>query len=191
MKIIGITGGIGSGKSTVSRLLQIRGIPVYSADEESKRLTDESEEIRKKLISRFGSELYINGKLQKKLLAKLIFSDQDNLKYVNSVIHPAVKKDFLHWTKKNSNHSILAIEAAILFESGFADTVDYTVNVASPTEIRVERLKKRDGFSDEEILSRMKNQLADEERNRLADCVIVNDSKHSLIMQVEKILHFL
>ena len=188
MKIIGLTGGIGSGKSTVSRLFEIMGIPVYVADTESKRLTESSPVIREKLIERFGARLYMEEKLNKALLASLIFENEDNRNYVNSVIHPVVRTDFEQWKAQHTQFSILVIEAAILFESGFAGSVDVSVTIAAPEELRIRRVELREeGWSRESILARIQSQLSEEERICRSDYVIYNDGGQALIPQVEEL----
>ena len=188
MKIIGLTGGIGSGKSTVSRILEIMGIPVYIADRESKRLTDSSPFIREKLTEKFGNDLYREGKLNKTLLASLIFENESNLRDVHSIIHPAVQSDFDRWKKQYAGFSCVAIEAAILFESGFAALTDVTVTVSAPERLRIRRIEKREGWSRETIASRVQNQIPEDERNRRADYVIYNDNRQALIPQIENLL---
>lgn len=186
---LGITGGIGSGKSTVSELFSICGIPVYIADTESKRLTATSPVIREQLTNVFGYEIFANGVLDKKLLASYIFNDEKKLEIVNKIIHPVVKDDFSEWIKKNNRYSIVAQESAILFESGFNNLMDKTLTVYSPAEMRIKRVMFRDKVSREEVISRMKNQMADEEKTKLSDFVIVNDEKGSLIDQVIVIIN--
>jgi len=188
MKIIGLTGGIGSGKSTVSRLFEIMGIPVYIADTESKRLTESSPVIREKLIERFGAGLYAERKLNKALLASLIFENDDNRNYVNSVIHPVVRMDFEQWIAQHAQFPILVIEAAILFESGFAGSVDVSVTVAAPEELRIRRVELREGWSRESILARIQSQLSEEEKIRRSGYVIYNDGERALIPQVEELV---
>jgi len=188
MKVIGLTGGIGSGKSIISRLLNIMGIPVYIADNESKRLTESSPVIRKKLTEKFGADLYAGGKLNKALLASMIFENEDNRNYVNSVIHPVVRADFEDWKAQHPHSTLLVIEAAILYESGFDDTVDFMVAVAAPEELRIRRVELREGLSRASIISRMRSQLPDEEKIRRSDFVIYNDDRQALIPQVEKML---
>jgi len=188
MKIIGLTGGIGSGKSTISRLLDIMGIPVYIADTESKRLTESSPVIREKLIERFGAELYAKEKLNKALLASLIFKNETNRNYVNSVIHPVVYDDFDQWQAQRAQFPVLVIEAAILFESGFSDSVDVSVTVAAPEELRIRRVELRDGWSRESIMARIQSQLPEKEKIRRSGYVIYNDGEQALIPQVERII---
>jgi dephospho-CoA kinase len=188
MKIVGITGGIGSGKSTVSALMEMMGVPVYNADTKSKKLTDTSPEIKEKLTERFGAALFSEGKLNKALLASLIFNNEENLRYVNSVIHPAVWTDFSKWTELRRHYQLVSIETAILFESGFDSTVDIKINVSAPLDIRIQRIKARDKQPIEAILSRIKNQISDEEKNKLVDYIIYNDGKTALIPQVEQFI---
>jgi len=188
MKVIGLTGGIGSGKSVVSRLLNAMGIPVYIADTESKRLTESSPIIREKLTQKFGTDLYAEGKLNKALLASLIFENEDNRNYVNSVIHPEVLTDFEKWKIQQISFPLVAIEAAILFESGFADSVDVRVTVAAPEDLRIRRVESREGWSHASVIARMKSQLPEEEKIRRSDYVIYNDDKQALIPQTEKVL---
>jgi dephospho-CoA kinase len=188
MKTIGITGGIGSGKSTVSALMEMMGVPVYNADTESKKLTETSPTIREKLTERFGTELFADGRLNKSRLASLIFNREENLRYVNSVIHPAVWTDFFKWTELRRRYKLVAIETAILFESGFDSTVDIKINVSAPLDIRIQRLKARDKQPLEAILSRIKSQISDEEKNKSVDYIIYNDGKTALIPQVEQFI---
>jgi dephospho-CoA kinase len=191
MKIIGLTGGIGSGKSTVSRLLEIMEIPVYAADTESKKLVDISPRIREQLSAKFGLQLYRDGGLDKAMLASLIFGNKENLQFANSVIHPAVFEDFRNWAEKQNNVSFVVIESAILFDSGFNKSVDITVNVSTPLEVRIRRVEQRDHVSRESIQARINSQISEEERNRLSDFTIFNDDTHALLPQVENLVNFL
>ncbi|MDU1890703.1 MAG: dephospho-CoA kinase [Dysgonomonas sp.] len=186
---LGITGGIGSGKSTVSELFILCGVPVYIADIESKKLVTTSPIIRKQLIDLFGEDLYTNGILNKALLASYIFNDKSKLDKVNTIIHPEVEKDFSEWASINNKNIIVAQEAAILFESGFNKLMDKVVMVYTPLEMRIERAMKRDNASRDKILERINNQMPDEEKAKLSDFVIVNDNKHSLIEQVLDIIN--
>ena len=185
---LGVTGGIGSGKSVVCEVLRLHDIPVYDADLEAKRLNDTSPVIREKLIEAFGAELYKNDKLDRKKLAQLIFNDEKNLRQVNSIIHPELAKHFEKWTDERIEHPIAAIDAAVLFEAGFQQFVDKTITVFSPVETRIERVVKRDNLTKEQILSRINSQMSDEEKIRLSDFVIINDNKHSILEQVSTIL---
>lgn len=186
---VGITGGIGSGKSTISEIFSLCGVPVYIADKESKKLTNSSPIIREKLIKNFGDTIYVNGVLNKSLLASYIFGNKNNLELVNSIIHPEVEKDYLNWVVNNKKYNIVAKEAAILFESGFQKFVDKVIMVYTPLEMRIERTMKRDGISREKVLERINNQMSDEKKIKLSDFVIVNDGTESLIGQVISILN--
>lgn len=188
MIILGITGGIGSGKTTVTNILHLLDIPVYIADIESKRITDTSPTVREKLIKLFGRELYQEDKLNKPLLASLIFGNEENLTKVNAIIHPEVRNDFDECVKKNKDKKVIAIESAIMFESGFYKFVDKKITVYTPLEMRIERAMKRDNTPKDKILSRINSQMPDEEKKELSDFVIVNDNKHSLIGQTISLL---
>lgn len=187
MSKIGITGGIGSGKSVVATLLGLSGVPVYIADEESKRLTETSPVIREKLISLFGPDLYAGDKLDKRLLASHIFTDPEALKQVNTIIHPEVTRHFLDWASKQAT-PLCAIESAILFESGLDKIVDVRLMVYAPLETRIDRASNRDAVPREEIVRRIQNQLPDEEKRDRSDFVIKNDDKQALIPQVQRLI---
>lgn len=184
---IGITGGIGSGKSVVASLLELSGIPVYIADTESKRLTASSPVIREKLIALFGESLYTAEGLDKKQLASLIFGNPERLKQVNAIIHPEVNRHFLAWADKQTT-PICGIESAILFESGFNRVVDVTLMVYAPLEVRIQRALERDAVTREEIVRRINSQLPDEEKKEKSDYVIYNDGKQALLPQIAAIL---
>ena len=187
---IGITGGIGSGKSVVASLLSLYGIPVYLADIESKRLTVTSPVIKEKLINLFGKDLYSEQGLNKKLLASHIFSNPEYLKQVNAIIHPEVNHDFTEWAK-NQPTEFCAIESAILFESGFNNIIDKSVMVYAPQELRIKRALQRDNIPREEIISRINNQLSDETKKEWSDYVIYNDNQQALLPQVKNLLSYL
>ena len=184
---IGITGGIGSGKSVVASLLSVYNIPVYIADDESKKLTDTSELIKGKLVSLFGNDIYNNNGLDRKLLAKHIFGNKEMLTKVNSIIHPEVNKHFNCWAESQKTKACV-IESAILFESGSDKTVDVKLMVYAPKDIRIQRAIMRDGASREEIERRINSQMADEEKSKLADFTIINDGISALIPQMENFL---
>ena len=147
---IGITGGIGSGKSVVASLLSVYNIPVYIADDESKKLTDTSELIKGKLVSLFGNDIYNNNGLDRKLLAKHIFGNKEMLTKVNSIIHPEVNKHFNCWAESQKTKACV-IESAILFESGFDKTVDVKLMVYAPKDIRIQRAIMRDGHQEKRL----------------------------------------
>lgn len=185
---LGITGGIGSGKSTVSQLFSIIGIPVYIADVESKKLTATSPIIRIKLIEAFGPELYKDEVLDKALLASYIFTDTKKLQIANNIIHPEVEKHFLNWLDLHRSYPIVAHEAAILFESGLNSLMNKVIMVYAPLETRIERVIKRDRISREKVEERINSQMPDEEKANLSDYVIQNDGNHSVISQTIGIL---
>jgi dephospho-CoA kinase len=186
---IGLTGGIGSGKSVVSHLLKTMGIPVYIADDESKRITSTDTLIKQQLINLLGEEVYINGVLNKNLLAAYIFSDAAHAKIVNEIIHPRVKEDFVKWVTKNINYPVVAIESAILIEAGFTDEVDIVAMVYAPMDLRLHRLTLRDSSSSkEQIIKRIQSQMDDEKKRTLADFVIVNDEQIPVIPQIVELV---
>ena len=184
---IGITGGIGSGKSVVASLFRLFGVPVYIADEESKQLTNQSETIRKQLIAHYGEAIYTPEGLNKPLLAAKIFQDPVQLRIVNGIIHPEVKRHFEAWAAKQTT-PLCAIESAILFESGFDKVVDTSLMVYAPKALRIERATARDAASREAIQRRIESQMADEEKRKLADHLIYNDDQQPLIPQVTAFL---
>ncbi|MEG2151225.1 MAG: dephospho-CoA kinase [Bacteroidaceae bacterium] len=181
---IGITGGIGSGKSVVSRLLDIMGIPVYLSDVEAKRLTQSDEIIKQELIALLGTEIYQDGMLNKPLLASYLFGNTNRATQINAIVHPRVKADFGRWILAHSQDKIVAMESAILIESGFANEVDYIVMVYAPLNLRIKRAVKRDLSTKELITRRIKQQMNDEDKIGYAQFVIKNDDYTPLIPQV-------
>ena len=184
---IGITGGIGSGKSVVASLLALSGVPVYIADEESKWLTNNSPVIREKLTALFGPEIYTNEGLNKKLLASHIFNNPEQLQQVNQIIHPEVNRHFSAWVERQTS-PLCAIESAILFESGFNRVVDTTLMVYAPMEVRIKRALERDVVSREEVIRRIESQLSDEVKKEKSDYVVFNDGKQALLPQITAFL---
>lgn len=186
---IGITGGIGSGKSVVCKILSLHNLPVYDADIEAKNLNDISPIIREQISKHFGEELYATGVLDKKKFAEIIFNNPLKLKTANSIIHPEVENHFLKWLEKHKTFPVVAIESAILFESMFKEYTDFAVTVVAPMQTRIERVIKRSNTNIESIKARIENQMSDEERVKLSDFVIINDEKKSLLSQVNDLLH--
>ena len=189
MICIAITGGIGSGKSYVSALLEKAGIPVYNADNESKRLTTENAEIRCGLVNLLGEEVYAEGVLNKQMLASYLFANAENAARVNAIIHPCVKKDFKQWMEMHAESELVALESAILYESGFDDVVDTVVVVYAPKELRLKRAMLRDAASREQIEARMNAQMDDEEKCRKADFVVYNDGTVPLEEQLTSVIN--
>ncbi|MDR1780910.1 MAG: dephospho-CoA kinase [Tannerella sp.] len=190
MTTIGLTGGIGSGKSTVGLLLRVYGIPVYVADDESKRLCDISPRLQKELKALLGDEIYHGNMLNRRLMASRIFGNPDLLTQVNSIIHPAVFEDFSRWTV-GQDARFVALESAILFESGFDAAVDAVLMVYAPEKLRLQRVVARDGMSEAQVRLRMNNQSPDEDKISRADFVIYNDDSQSLIRQTRRIMNSL
>ena len=185
---IAITGVIGSGQSYVSALLQKQGIPIYNADDEAKRLMLGDEGIREGLIDLLGDEVYTDGNLNKPLLASYLFADAENAARINSIVHPRVKADFRSWLKAHQESEIAALECAILYESGFEDTVDFVVMVYAPEELRVERAMRRDNATEQQIRARIAAQMNDEEKCRRADYVVFNDGSIPLERQLADLI---
>lgn len=188
---LGITGGIGSGKSIVSQLFRVMGIPVYDSDKESKRLTITDEGIRTQLTELVGKDVYADdGSLNKSILASWLFSCEEHTLKVNSIIHPVVKKDFLSWVKKqeNAGYKACGIESAILIEAGFQDVVEKVVMVTAPLETRIERTMQRDHASRESVINRIARQMNEEEKKEKADYVISNEENTPLIPQVCQVI---
>lgn len=188
---LGVTGGIGSGKSVVCDVLRLHNIPVYDADLEAKNLNDTSPVIRKKLTESFGQDLYRNNRLDREKLAHLIFNNEENLRTANSIIHPELAKHFMEWAKQREQHPVVALDAAVLFEAGFQSVLDKTIIVLAPLEIRIERAVKRGNLTKEQITARANKQMSDKEKAELADFIIQNDGQHSLLEQVDKILQII
>ena len=196
--IIGITGGIGSGKSVISRLLCSMGYAVYNSDDEAKMLLDNSPSLQKKLAETFGTDIFDNGKFDKEAFASIIFSNEKQLQKANAIIHPEVIKHFSQWLSNPQIHKStnpqkpIFIETAILFESGFDKLVDKTILVYAPRELRLERAVKRAGEEQRfSVEQRMAQQISDEEKIKMVDFVVVNDETQAVIPQVEKILQSL
>lgn len=185
---IGITGGIGSGKSVVSRLLEVIGIPVYISDLESKRITQTDERIRRELCALIGDGVFQDGVLNRPLLAAYLFGHPDHAKEINGIIHPRVKDDFRQWAVCNDSIGLVGLESAILIESGFKEEVDFVVMVYAPIEVRIERAIKRDHTSREMIMKRIEAQMSDEIKRLQANFIIVNDGETPVIPQVLELI---
>ncbi len=184
MNVIGVTGGIGSGKSVVSSLLEVYGVPVYCADKESKRLTLSSPVIRERLTALLGMEIYTPEGLNRSLMASLVFRDATLLQQVNAIIHPEVSRDFDAW-KAHLHTPVCAMESAILFESGFDKKTDVRLMVYAPEALRVRRVMERDGISESDVRNRMNRQWSDELKKNRSDIILYNDDNTSLIAQIE------
>ena len=185
---IAVTGGIGSGKSYISHLLENMHIPVYNADNEAKRLTVSDAGIRGELIALLGEDVYKDGLLNKPLLASYLFSDPAHVLQINSIIHPRVRKDFTVWVERQEKCEIVGMESAILYEAGLSGTVDAVIMVYAPVELRIQRAMYRDGASEEQVRARIAAQMDDEEKRRRADFTVVNDGVQLLIPQLNRIV---
>lgn len=173
MRKIAICGGIGSGKSTVCGMFAERGVAIYDSDSRAKSLMSESAELRAALIAEFGEGCYKGGELNRPYLAEKVFGSEEQLAKLNSIVHPAVKADFLAWAEEQEGDFCI-LETAILFESGFDAVVDCSVAVLAPMPLRIERAMQRDGATREQIEARIKAQMSDDELMRRADFAIVN-----------------
>ena len=187
MKRIGITGGIGAGKSLVAEIIKAMGYPVYNSDERAKELTESNPKIKEGLIHLFGEEIYQNDTLNKFALAQAIFSDESFREKVNALIHPIVREDFNLWALAQNN-SLVFNESAILFETGSYKNFDAIILVFAPIELRIQRIMKRDNCSENEVLKRMNSQFSDEEKYQLTEFRVLNDEQTPLLEQVEEII---
>lgn len=187
MKRIGITGGIGAGKSLVAEIIKAMGYPVYNSDERAKELTESNPKIKEGLIHLFGEEIYQNDTLNKFALAQAIFSDESLREKVNALIHPIVREDFNLWALAQ-NYSLVFNESAILFETGSFKNFDAIILVYAPKELRIKRIMKRDNCSENEVLKRMNSQFSDEEKYQLTEFRVLNDEQTPLLKQVEQII---
>jgi dephospho-CoA kinase len=184
MLTIGLTGGIGSGKTTVSKLFSLLGIPCYSSDITAKNIVENNADVVEEIKKTFGSHLYKGAKLNREELADIVFKDKIELSKLNAIVHPAVFKDFEKWKDKNQHAEYVLKEAAILFESGSYKDCDYIVTIVAPLEHRIEMIMKRDNISREKVLERVNNQWSDEEKIKHSAFVIHNNNKELLIPQI-------
>lgn len=186
MKVVGLTGGIGSGKTTVSKFFEDLGVPVYIADEEAKKLMNTSKILIKKITNLFGDKAYINNKLNKDFIASKIFSDKTLLEQMNGIVHPKVGKHFNKWVSKQT-HPYVIKEAAIIFENNSYKQFDFIITVIAEEDLRIKRLLNRDQTTKEKIKAIMQNQWSDEKKVELSDFVIENKDLLDTKKQVLKI----
>ena len=189
-KVIGLTGGIGSGKTTIANYFNEMGVPVYIADDGAKNVM-KSDDIIDEIKTSFGEALFQNNILNRAKLAEIVFNDKDKLAELNAIVHPAVKKDFEVWLLQHKSYQYVIYEAAILFESGRYKECDLIITVTAPEEVRIERVLKRDNTTREHVLSRMKMQWNDENRISRSNFVINNDNLKNAKEEVVKILKIL
>ncbi len=190
MKKIGITGGIGSGKSIICEVLKVMGYPVFNSDDEAKLLMMNNREVINQIINVFGDEAYIGNSLNRPYLAAQIFNDESLKTALNNIVHPAVRKAFKEWAETQKT-TLVFNEAAILFETGAYKTFDHTVLVTAPEAIRIARVISRDKTTIEEVQQRMKNQWKDDAKKELASYVINNDNTTLVIPQVIAMVKYL
>ena len=187
-KIIGLTGGMGSGKTTIANHLNSLGIPVYNSDYQAKKILNLPETVESlKLV--FGDVIFTNELLDKEKLSKIVFKNPEQLKLLNQIIHPAVKVDFENWLKANKNSPLVIKEAAILFESGSYKNCDVIISVSAPQEIRIQRVIARDQLTYDEVMFRINNQWTDEMRNEKSDYVIDNQDIDKALVQAEFVIN--
>ena len=187
MTILGITGGIGSGKTTVCTIFASKGIPVYNSDERAKYILMHHPEVRQQLLKVFGEKIFTDNLPDRKKIAAIVFTDKEKLKLLNTIIHPKVKQDFEQWKKQQTSKLIIK-EAAILIESGAYKQVDKLLVITAPLEQRIHRVMQRDNVSRQEILNRLSNQFDDKTRLKYAHFVIDNSEGKDLEKQVDEVL---
>lgn len=185
---IGITGGMGAGKSVISEMMRCLGIPVYDADIASKKILNSNTKVKTQLIELLGEEIFSNGQLNRPLMAQLIFNNNELLLKTNAIIHPAVFDDFIAWSQ-TQNKEVVACETAILFESGMVSYFDSILMVSAPLEIRIERCIKRNNFTREQVMERIAKQMDESKKIELSDFVIDNDNRKALYPQLKNFLN--
>jgi dephospho-CoA kinase len=180
---LGLTGGIGSGKSTVAHVFEVLGIPVYYADDVAKEIMNTDEELKQQLILHFGHDAYEADKLNRQYISSIVFKDKEKLALLNSLVHPATIRAAEQWMRKQTTAYAIK-EAALRFESGSQQQLDYVIGVHAPQELRLSRTMQRDKITREEVLKRMSSQMDEEEKMELCNFVIQNDEQHALLPQV-------
>lgn len=180
---IGLTGGIGSGKTTIAKIFELLNVPVYYADAASKRLYKIDKELMQKMKQHFGDDIYNKDELDRTKLASLVFNDPKKLELLNSLVHPPTIRDAVEWMNQQTTQYIIK-EAALLFESGSNAGLDYVIGVYAPQNIRIKRVMERDNATQEEVLNRMARQMDEETKMKLCDFVITNNEQELVIAQV-------
>jgi dephospho-CoA kinase len=181
---VGVTGGIGSGKTLVCQVLEKLGAAVYRADPSARRLMEADRELKGRIIDIFGEEAYLGGTLNSKFIAERVFGNRDLLQKLNDIVHPAVRRDYLGWVSRQTGVPYVVEEAAILFESGGDRLMDLTVLVFAPEPLRISRVMKRDGVGESAVRKRMMHQMSEEEKREKADRVILNGENDQLLPQI-------
>lgn len=181
--LVGLTGGIGSGKTTVAKVFESLGVPVYYADDEAKKLMNEDSDLRNKIIANFGEETYKDGLLKKEILSGIVFNNAEKLKLLNSLVHPATIAHAEGWHKVQTTPYVLK-EAALLFESDAWKYIDYSIGIKAPEALRLQRGMQRDNQTAENIKARMQKQMNEEEKMKRCDFILINDEQQLLIPQI-------
>ena len=180
---IGLTGGIGSGKSTIASIFEVLGIPVYYADEAAKRLMNSDGEVKATIINTFGKESYNQNGLNREYLSSVVFNNPERLAQLNAIVHPATLKDALNWM--NSQDATYVVkEAALIFESGADKDLNFVIGVQAPEELRIKRTIERENIKEEDVMARMKNQMEESKKMGLCDFIVVNDEVEMIIPQL-------
>ncbi len=180
---VGLTGGIGSGKTTIAKIFELLNVPVYYADEASKRLYHTDHDLIRNIKKHFGEDVYTNEQLNRSKLAGIVFNDPDKLNLLNELVHPPTIRDAEEWMKKQTAPYVIK-EAALLFESGSAQGLDYIIGVKAPVHYRIKRVMERDGVSREDVISRANRQIDEDIKMRLCDFLIINNEQELVIPQV-------
>jgi len=186
---VGLTGGIGSGKTTVAKIFELLGVPVYNADDAAKRIMNEDDQLRSAIKRQFGEAAYKNGELDRSFLSSKVFNDPFQLEVLNSLVHPATIRDASHWMNQRLAESGGRIaytvkEAALIFEAGSAEQLDYVIGISAPVELRIRRTMERNNASYGDVVSRMNNQVDEKIKMKLCDFILYNDERQLLIPQV-------
>ncbi len=190
MKIIGLTGGIGSGKTTIAKMFEKLGVPVYYADDEAKKLMNSNRKIHKELVQVFGEEAFKDGELNRAFIANVIFNDENKLNRINAIVHPEVERHFKKWVSNKSSKYVIQ-ENALIFESGAQDRFDKIITITAPIHVRINRVKNRDSVSKEKVLERMHNQLDDSYKIKNSFFSINNIDLEASRREVNRINEFL
>lgn len=189
-KVLGLTGGIGSGKTTIAHVFEELGVPVYYADDEAKKILY-LPDVQPELEQNFGTGIFIDGRPDRAKIATVVFSDKDKLQALNNIIHPRVAWHFSNWLQMHNNHKFVIKEAAILFESGSYKQCDEVILVTAPTEERIQRVMQRDGVTREQVLQRMENQWPEERKKALSKYIITNINIENARLEAVKLFEFL
>lgn len=180
---VGLTGGLGSGKSTVAKIFEVLGIPVYYADSEARRIMNENPQLKAEIIKHFGPEAYLENQINRPYLSAIVFNNREKLSLLNSIVHPVTIRDSKQWISKQTTPYAIK-EAALIFESGSQETLDYIIGVSAPTHLRIQRAMQRDQLTREQVQQRMSKQIEEVIKMHLCDFVIYNDEVKPVIPQV-------